>query len=114
MIDGAAIEQIVAQYEKHGWRLRRVLISGGNSEAGERFEGLLQDVDPQPADLDGLWFSRSSRPGLTAWELRHLSTTPYALVENISDEASDEEREEALKRTEIRMMQALTSTHRDH
>jgi hypothetical protein len=107
MIDRQGIDQILSQYSKHGWELRRVLLSERLLNAAPDITGAFEDIEIKPSELDGLWFSRSSRPGLTAWELRHLSRTPYALVENISDDSAEAETELALKQTETKMIEAI-------
>jgi hypothetical protein len=107
MIDRQGVEQILAQYAKHGWGLRRVLLSERLRNSSPDIAGAFDGVEIKLSDLDGLWFSRSSRPGITAWELRHLSRTPYALVENIPDDADQAETELALKRTETKMIEAI-------
>ena len=109
MIGREQIEQIIAQYAKHGWKLRRVLLSEALRQklagAAEKFD----DAEIFPAELDAAWFTRSSRPGITAWELRHLSTAPFALVENITEAIGPDEAEEILKRAETKMMQTVTA-----
>jgi hypothetical protein len=107
MIGRQDVEQILAQYSKHGWELRRVLLSERLRDASPDIAGGFEGVEIRSSELDGLWFSRSSRPGITAWELRHLSQTPYALVENILDDADKAETELALKRTETKMIEAI-------
>lgn len=102
MIDRAAIEQIIAQYTKHGWTLRRVLLSEDGPDSGA-----FGEAEIFKSDLDALWFSRSSRPDLTAWELRHLNTAPYALVTGVPSEADREETDTILKETETRMRETL-------
>jgi hypothetical protein len=104
MIGREALEQILAQYDKHGWTLRRVLVSDPGLGVTD---GIFGGVEVRPSQLNGLWFSRSSRPGVTAWELRHLSATPYALVENIQEGTEKSEAELVLKRTETKMLEII-------
>lgn len=106
MIDRPAIEEILAQYKKHGWTLRRVLLSAGFVERVPDVAGIFEGAEIRPSELDGVWFSRSSRPGVTAWELRRLAETPYALVESISDHTDEAEAEAALKALETKMLEA--------
>lgn len=109
MIDREAVASIIDQYERHGWKLRRVLLSGDLSEKdADITAAVFGNAERREADIDAAWFSRSSRPGVTAWELRHLSTTPYALLETIRDGAAADEIEEALAGTEARLQEALT------
>ena len=107
MIGREAIVQILDQYAKHGWRFRRVLLSEQFREQIPETADIFEGVEIKSSALNGLWFSRSSRPGITAWELRHLSTTPYALVENIADSAGDADVELMLKRVEAKMIEVL-------
>ena len=85
MIDIESVRQIRAQYEKHGWTLRRVLLS--EAPSSEVIEAL-GDAETSLSDLDAAWFSRSSKPGKVTWELRRLTGAPFALVA-IIDESSD-------------------------
>lgn len=114
MIDRDAIEAIIAQYTKHGWILRRVSLSAGALDQTSDAAAIFGEVEISGAEIDGLWFSRSSRPGLTAWELRHLSATPYALVENLRDDAPEAEFQLALKRTETKMLEAVMRRGNGH
>ena len=53
--------------------------------------------------IDAMWFSRPSRPGTDAWELRRISALPYALFEQISADLPENEREEILSEVESRL-----------
>ncbi len=100
----AAVREIIDQYAKHGWILRRVLLSGalGNNIAEEIF----CDAEIEAREYDGLWFSRRSKAGCEAWELRRLGGTPFALVVVIDDSADAAEHEEMLQETEERMFES--------
>ena len=90
MIDAKEIGGIIAVYQKHGWLLRRVLLSTALKKyAGDNILPLINGVQIIASDIDAAWFSRPPQPGGVAWEIRHLSETPYALLENI-DETSTE------------------------
>ena len=112
MIGREQIEQIIAQYSKHGWKLRRVLLSGGLMQLSGTAE-MFGDADILLSELDAAWFTRSSRPGITAWELRHLSTAPYALVANITEDIPPEESEQLLKGVETKMIQTVSARKHD-
>ncbi|MDQ3800465.1 MAG: hypothetical protein M3384_13535 [Acidobacteriota bacterium] len=110
MISVGQILEIIAQYRKHGWTLRRVLLSdelrvraynelvtlSSKQDGGAAVEFV------SSADVDAAWFSRASKAG-EAWELRHLSTTPFALFEVFDLEDEEETREEARKEMETRL-----------
>ena len=109
MISVEQILEILSQYKKHGWTLRRVLLSDDlrvraynelvTLSAGEAVEFVSSNVE-------AAWFSRPSKEG-EAWELRHLSTTPFALFEVFDGEDEEETREEARKEMEIRLKNSV-------
>jgi hypothetical protein len=100
------IAQILAQYTKHGWELRRVLLSketrGALAASLVELFGAVPIID---ADSDAAWFSRASGHDGEAWELRRLSENPYALFEVFSAEDEEEVREEARREMESRLSQ---------
>ena len=100
MIDAAAIGEVIAQYEKHGWKLRRALLSNATSGDSIRFD---KDVDVIAADIDALWFSRRSQPDTEAWELRRLTVLPFALIAVVDANSSSSELEDALAQVESDM-----------
>ena len=102
MIDPALINDIVAQYEKHGWALRRILHSDPNISPRSLPDGVRAEKSP----IDALWFSRTSLPGTEAWELRRLTNVPFALVQVIADDLTEAEREEILSDVEKAMCDA--------
>ena len=93
MIEASAVAEIVAQYEKHGWTLRRALLS---PESREAFASLVEKVNVDGSDIDAFWFSRQSKPDQIAWELRRLSALPFALVAVVSATATEDEVEQTL------------------
>ena len=93
MIDAAAVGEILAQYEKHGWVLRRALLS---SEGRLRFAEILGAVEITISDFNALWFSRKSKPESEAWELRRLTNLPFALVAVVPTDAGTDELESTL------------------
>lgn len=103
MTNPEAIADIIEQYEKYGWRLRRVLLSQQLAGTLSDFAALFGDAEVRPADNDALWFSRRSMPDREAWELRRISASPFAIVEVVPDELTDQERDELLTQAEERM-----------
>ena len=77
--------EIIEQYKKHGWTLSRVLLTGSSRSAVG--EGRFSNVPIIESKFDAAWFTRTSMPGKTTWELRTLSGTPFALLEVIEDAA---------------------------
>ena len=86
--DPIVVGETIKQYEKHGWRLRRALVSPGSVQT---VRGALGDVPMMPSDFDALWFSRKSNPATEAWELRRLTGSPFALIAVVSADADDGE-----------------------
>lgn len=105
MIDRQLVESIISVYVEHGWELRRVLLCEPNTDS---FGG----ADIVQGKVDGLWFSRDRNDGDTAWELRHISAAPFALVAVVTEGADDVEA--ALADIENRMAETLAKQHRGH
>ena len=97
------MREIIATYERHGWKLRRVLARPDTrpriSSAGE----LVREAELRDADFDALWFARPSHAGREAWELRLVSEQPFALFEAFEADESEEDREEARLEMENRV-----------
>ena len=103
MTNRSDIAEIVDQYVKHGWKLRRVLLTAKLGSSLGDPAGLFGGAELRTADHDGLWFSRRSMPDREAWELRRISASPFAVVEVIPDCLTDQERDELLSHAEERM-----------
>lgn len=90
MIDSGAFRALVETYRKHGWMLRRVLLSSAGKRSLEEnvieFSVSIPIVD---SEMDAAWFSRPPAERGVAWELRYLGDVPYALVENIDEKSAD-------------------------
>jgi len=59
MTDPATVGEIIKQYEKHGWTLRRALLS---DESRPALTEMLGDIRIMTSELEALWFSRRSKP----------------------------------------------------
>ncbi|PYT00489.1 MAG: hypothetical protein DMF63_07950 [Acidobacteria bacterium] len=94
MTDPVTVGEIIKQYERHGWTLRRALLS---DDARVALSATLGEIEFVSSDLDALWFSRKSKPESESWELRRLTSSPFALVAVVEADASDEELESALE-----------------
>ena len=94
MIDAEAADAIIEQYQKHGWILRRALLSAeGKQMLADKIGSGVSIVD---SDVDAFWFSRQSNPKTEAWELRRLTGLPFALIAVLSTDADAEEIESTL------------------
>lgn len=96
--------EIIATYQRHGWKVRRVLLRTATRDeldAGAR--ELFEDAELIDSDFDALWFSRPSTGGREAWELRLIVEQPYALFEAFEEDEPEEAREEARREMENRM-----------
>lgn len=95
MISAGQIKEILAQYKKHGWNLRRVLLSVRTREnLADLLSSLFGETEIVLSATDAVWFSRASGKSGEAWELRHLSDAPFALFEIFDAEDDEVLREE--------------------
>ena len=95
------VREILKQYQRHGWNLRRVLLSAETSENVSA--SLFEKAEIIASELNAVWFARSSDGGREAWELRYLGTTPFALVEVFEEDDEEEVREETRREMETRL-----------
>ena len=111
--------EIIATYQKHGWKLERVLLRPETRDKVISSEGAMPDNGTSTEDqtfegasihersVDALWFSRPSYGNREAWELRLLSETPYALFETFEKDEPEEAREELRRELEARLLNYL-------
>jgi hypothetical protein len=106
----AQFHATLATYRKHGWQLRRVLMTadtlvalraatGGAETDAARFA----ETDVQPAPFDALWLARPSHGGREAWELRLIAEPPFALFELFEADEAEEDREDVRREMEARV-----------
>lgn len=108
MISEEQIREIIAQYEKHGWSLRRVLLSAANG--GELPAAPFGSAAVVASELNALWFSRASFEEREVWELRLLADTPFALVEVFESDDEEEVRELTRQELETQMLRQASKT----
>src|SRR4051812_37395966 len=102
-------KEIIATYERHGWKLRRVLLrAAASEEIKSGFRDTLGDALREDAEIDGLWFARSSHSGREAWELRLIAEHPYALFEAFEADETEEQREDVRREMEHLMREHTT------
>lgn len=104
MINETLIEEIIVLYQKHDWKLRRILLTDAaykklSGSLKEKFEG----IEITSSEIDAAWFSRASGEEREAWELRRLSETPYALFEMFEADDDPEVCEETRNEMEARL-----------
>ena len=114
MINERQIKETLLQYERHGWSLRRVLLSAETLEtlAVSNRKALFGETEIVSEMSDAAWFSRRTpnNSGSEAWELRSLSGSPFALVEVFEAEDDEEVREEARADMEMRLFGQVSSS----
>lgn len=103
------IKEILASYEKHGWRLRRAVLRP-ETRAELIDESWSGDASLEAGEFDALWFSRGSQQNREAWELRLISATQYALFEVFEADDPEEAREEVRREMETRMKEKVSSS----
>ena len=108
MIHASAIAAIIETYHKHGWILRRVLLSPElKTNLGKDAEILFGDVPITDSVADAAWFSRPPQQGDVAWEIRYLGDTPYALL--VKADESNPEFEAILQGVEERLREYVAA-----
>ena len=108
MMTAAEFRSIVEQYVRHGWVLRRVLLSESTRQKlADHVAGVLGEAPVVEREFDAAWFSRPPADGTIAWEIRNLGDTPYALVEHLDE--GDPQFENALRLVEERLVAAVAS-----
>lgn len=109
MINEQQTREILLLYKKHGWNLRRVLLSEESGKfVSDSLKKIFGDADVILFTTDAAWFSRASGAGGEAWELRRLSGAPFALVEVFENDDDEEVREEERKEMETRLSQSAS------
>lgn len=107
MPDAKAIAETITTYEKHGWILRRVLLTKESNRKLQDKSELFSDVAVVDSSIDAAWFSRPPKSGGVAWEIRYLGDIPYALLEMVDE--NDPKFENILSGIELRLRQAISS-----
>jgi hypothetical protein len=97
------IKDIIAPYERHGWKLRSVLLRPETRAAMSELSDIFAGAQLLESDFDALWFSRASHEKREAWELRLVAKQPYALFETFEGDDPEEDQEAARTEMENRM-----------
>src|SRR3954454_17962367 len=95
--------EIVASYRKHGWQLRRVLLTDTDARLALNQNPAVAGAAVALTSLDALWFSRPSHQGREAWELRLIAETPYALARTFQPEEAEDAPDQAPTQMTVRM-----------
>ena len=96
--------EVVATYRKHGWELKRALLQlVTRAEISAKESDILAPITIKEDVIDALWFARPSNNNRTAWELRLLAETQYALFETFEADETEEQREEMRLEMEARL-----------
>jgi hypothetical protein len=96
--------ELLATYGKHGWNLRRILLTPATlKEIEATAPTLLEGTPVADCSADGLWFSRPSHNNREAWELRLLEATPYALFESFEADETEDQRVDVRLEMEARL-----------
>lgn len=93
MISAELVREIIGIYNKHGWKISRVLLSGKENERTEDPElaAAIGDASVEASPIDAIWFERPSKKGRIAIELRLISPEPFALFELVDEDANPDE-----------------------
>src|SRR2546429_9657616 len=94
-------KQIIELYERHGWTLKRALLTQETRATIDH--SIFSNAAIVDSDFDALWFARSSHADREAWELRLIAEQQYALFEAFEADETEEDRDEARLEMENRM-----------
>lgn len=109
MITEAQIAEILSLYKKHGWTLSRVLLSAElEKNLSGKIENLFGGAEIISSEINAAWFTRPSKNNSEAWELRHLSTAPFALFEVFGADTDEDFRTEKLLEMENRLIEKFS------
>ena len=107
MVTDDLAKQIIELYERHGWTLKRALLTKETRATVD--SSVFNHAAIVDSDFDALWFARSSQADREAWELRLVAEQQYALFEAFEADESEEDREEARLEMENRMRDHVKS-----
>ncbi len=98
------LKEISAEYEKHDWKLQRILIECDADDLKDNeIKKAVGNVEIRPSAVDAAWFSRPSKGTREAWELRIIAEQPFALFESFSSDVNEEKREQVRNEMETRL-----------
>lgn len=104
------IRETLDLYKKHGWTLRRALLSEeSRRDLGDSVQELFDTARIIGFGKDAAWFSRASGKDREAWELRLFGDAPFALVEVFGPEQDEEARDEIRGELEQRILEPRES-----
>lgn len=96
--------EIIATYQKHGWRLRRILLRPETlADFPDIEDPTFDGARMEEAAVDAIWFSRPSHGNREAWELRLLAENQYALFETFDNREPEGTREEVRRKMEAQL-----------
>lgn len=108
MIDEKQIAEILSLYKKHGWNLSRVLVSAAlEKNAADNLEKIFGETEIVSSPIDAAWFTRPSKHNCEAWEIRHLSSAPFALIEVFEPDTDENFKRERMREMEAQMTEKL-------
>ncbi|QYO67937.1 hypothetical protein [Leptolyngbya sp. 7M] len=101
---GTDLTELVIQYEKHGWRLRRIVSTDTlGPDILREIEAFGDDIYVSLSVVDGAWFSRRSGERSETWELRRLGGSPLAMLARIEPHSDPGGIEKILREIEEKM-----------
>ena len=112
MIDAQTVNDLVFQYEKHGWKLERVLLTSDlfiKLDLAEKYGSAVVHL----SKIDAVWFSRPNGDKMS-WEIRRLASSPFALVRFVPAGASTSECEAILQSAETEIANSLAARPTEH
>ena len=102
------ISEIVGAYQKHSWKLQRILLRPETRATLGDAVLALGSVRLEESSIDALWFSRPSYEKREAWELRLLAENSFALFETFEEDETEAQRDEMRREMEARLQDYIS------
>lgn len=102
MITTEELGEILTLYRKHGWEIGSVVASRKLQpvlSVHPALKHLDENID-YDSEIDAIWFKRHRSDGDISWEIRQLSSTPFALCESFPEDVPGSFVEETKKNME--------------
>jgi len=101
--------ETLSTYRQYGWQLARVLMRPATHAELRAATGDLEfeSLPARESLFDAMWFVRPAEGGREAWELRHVSESPYALFELFEPDEAEEDREDVRREMEAKMNERM-------
>ena len=114
--EGLFLEVGLQRFDQHVFCHRPEVSPNGFNLFAEVFEWHFQSLSRgveqltvSDSDIDAIWFRRDRPDGDVSWEIRHLSTSPFALCESFPADAAPAHIDETKRAMEERIRERAST-----